>query len=29
MLAPIVTVIGYETVGHRHLNAALDRALAA
>jgi hypothetical protein len=23
MLAPIVTVVGYETVGHRHLAAAL------
>jgi low temperature requirement protein LtrA len=29
MLAPLVTVIGYETVGHRHLNAALNRALTA
>ena len=29
MLAPLVTVISYETVGHRHLNAALDRALTA
>jgi low temperature requirement protein LtrA len=29
MLAPLVTVVGYETVGHRHLSAALDRALAA
>jgi low temperature requirement protein LtrA len=27
MLAPVVTVLGYETVGHRHLNAALTRAL--
>jgi hypothetical protein len=23
MLAPVVTVVGYETVGHRHLAAAL------
>ena len=29
MLAPLVTVVGYETVGHRHLNAALNRALTA
>jgi low temperature requirement protein LtrA len=29
MLAPLVTVVGYETVGHRHLNAALDRAFGA
>jgi low temperature requirement protein LtrA len=29
MLAPLVSVIGYETVGHRHLDAALNRALAA
>jgi Bacterial low temperature requirement A protein (LtrA) len=29
MLAPLVTVLGYETVGHRHLDAALTRALAA
>jgi low temperature requirement protein LtrA len=29
MLAPLVTVVGYETVGHRHLDAALNRALAA
>jgi low temperature requirement protein LtrA len=28
MLAPLVTVVGYETVGHRHLDAALNRALA-
>lgn len=28
MLAPLVTVVGYETVGHRHLSAALNRALA-
>jgi low temperature requirement protein LtrA len=25
MLAPIVTVVGYETVGHRHMAAALER----
>jgi low temperature requirement protein LtrA len=29
MLAPLVTVLGYETVGHRHLDAALNRAVAA
>jgi hypothetical protein len=29
MLAPLVTVVGYETVGHRHLTAALNRAFAA
>jgi low temperature requirement protein LtrA len=29
MLAPLVTVVGYETVGHRHLDAALNRAFAA
>jgi low temperature requirement protein LtrA len=29
MLAPLVTVVGYETVGHRHLDAALNRALVA
>jgi low temperature requirement protein LtrA len=29
MLAPLVTVVGYETVGHRHLDTALNRALAA
>jgi low temperature requirement protein LtrA len=29
MLAPLVTVVGYETVGHRHLTAALKRAHAA
>ena len=28
MVAPLVTVLGYETVGHRHLDAALNRALA-
>jgi low temperature requirement protein LtrA len=28
MFAPLVTVVGYETVGHRHLDAALNRALA-
>ena len=27
-LAPAVSVVGYETVGHRHAAAALDRALA-
>jgi low temperature requirement protein LtrA len=25
MLAPLVTVVGYETLGHRHMAAALDR----
>jgi hypothetical protein len=25
MLAPIVTVLGYETVGHRHIADALER----
>jgi hypothetical protein len=25
MLAPVVTVLGYETVGHRHLDEALAR----
>jgi hypothetical protein len=29
MVAPLVTVLGYETVGHRDLDAALNRALAA
>jgi low temperature requirement protein LtrA len=29
MLAPLVTVVGYETLGHRHLDAALNRAHAA
>jgi len=29
MLAPLVTVVSYETVGHRHLTAALNRAFAA
>jgi hypothetical protein len=29
MVAPLVTVLGYETVGHRHLDTALNRALAA
>ena len=28
MLAPLVTVVGYETVGHRHLTTALTNALA-
>jgi low temperature requirement protein LtrA len=27
MLAPIVTVVGYESVGHRHMAVALERAL--
>jgi hypothetical protein len=25
MFAPVVTVVGYETVGHRHIEEALDR----
>ncbi len=25
MLAPFVTVVGYETLGHRHIAAALER----
>jgi hypothetical protein len=25
MLAPIVTVIGYETLGHQHMAEVLDR----
>jgi low temperature requirement protein LtrA len=25
MLAPVVTVVGYETIGHRHVTAALQR----
>jgi len=25
MLAPIVTVVGYETVGHRHMAQAMER----
>jgi hypothetical protein len=28
MLAPVVTVVGYESVGHRHMTAHLDRLLA-
>lgn len=28
MLAPLVTVVGYETIGHRHMTVALDRTLA-
>jgi hypothetical protein len=24
-LAPVVTVVGYETIGHRHIAAALER----
>lgn len=26
-LAPVVTIVGFETVGHRHMSAALTRAL--
>ena len=29
MFSPLVVVIGFETVGHRHLDLALNRALAA
>jgi hypothetical protein len=25
MLAPVVTVVGYETIGHRHMQVALER----
>jgi hypothetical protein len=28
MLAPLVTVIGYETLGHRHVVVAVQRTLA-
>jgi len=28
MLAPVVTIVGYEAVGHRHMSAALQRLLA-
>ncbi|MPV90545.1 low temperature requirement protein A [Georgenia ruanii] len=28
MLAPVVTVVGYETIGHRHMALTLERALA-
>ena len=28
MLAPLVTVIGYETLGHRHVVIAVQRTLA-
>jgi len=28
MLAPLVPVLGYETVGHRYINAAPNRAVA-
>jgi hypothetical protein len=27
-LSPVVVVVGYETLGHRHQAAALERALA-
>ena len=27
MLAPVVTVVGYETIGHRHLASVLERAV--
>jgi hypothetical protein len=29
MLAPLVTVIGFETVGHRHMAAVLQRVTAS
>jgi hypothetical protein len=29
MLAPLVTVIGYETVGHRHVAMAVQRTVAS
>jgi hypothetical protein len=28
MLAPLAAVVGYETIGHRHLVIALQRSLA-
>jgi low temperature requirement protein LtrA len=28
MLAPVVTIVGFEAVGHRHMAAALERTLA-
>jgi low temperature requirement protein LtrA len=28
MLAPVVTVVGYEAIGHRHLAAVLERSLS-
>lgn len=28
MLAPLVTVIGYETIGHQHMVIAIQRTLA-
>lgn len=28
-LAPMIIVVGYETVGHRHQAVALERVLAA
>jgi hypothetical protein len=24
--APVITIVGYETVGHRHIAAVLERA---
>jgi hypothetical protein len=27
-LAPLVTIIGYETIGHRHMGIAIQRTLA-
>jgi predicted membrane protein len=28
MLAPLITVVGYETIGHRHMVVAVQRSLA-
>jgi len=28
-LSPIIVIVGYETVGHRHEAAVLDKALSA
>ena len=27
MLAPVVTIVGFESIGHRHMAAALERTL--
>jgi hypothetical protein len=29
MFAPLVTVIGYETIGHRHMAIAVQRTVAS
>jgi hypothetical protein len=29
MLAPVVTIIGYETIGHRHMVIAVQRTLTS